>query len=92
MAESSSSEQSVGSAAGNEAARKILASTDPNRVHFSKEESEALRQMARIYVAFAELGRVGALVKRVVMYLGWAIFLYLAIKGNLIDWFKGQLP
>jgi hypothetical protein len=57
--------------------------------HFDDEEIAALRSIAGFYLGMQAVGRAAGVLQRVLIWVGWAIGLYLAVKAGAIDWIRG---
>lgn len=58
---------------------------------FTPEEAAVLQRLAKMMLGFEAMGRLAALFKKILTYLGWAVATYLAIKAGLLDWIKTGL-
>ncbi len=56
---------------------------------FTPEETEALKRVAQAWIGLEAFGRLAGVVKAIVVYFGWLIGIYLAIKFFAADWIKG---
>lgn len=62
--------------------------TNPDHPEFTAEQREALRMIAEAYLALEVFGKLAGLVKKIVVYVGWMIAIYLVVKGHAIDFIK----
>lgn len=67
-----------------EVAEKI-ASGRHDRV-FTEDEFAALRDIAAVFLGFRQLGRVAALVQRIMKYIGWIVIGWIALKAGPDAW------
>ena len=59
---------------------------------FDDDEAKALKQMAAMWRGLESFGLFAGAVRKVLVWIGWAVGFYLLIKGGLTDWIKGILP
>lgn len=53
---------------------------------FSEEETNTIKKMVKIYLAFEVLGSIGKVIKTTLLWFATMIGLYVAAKSNLIAW------
>jgi hypothetical protein len=63
--------------------------SDENKIDLTKEEIEALKQMAATWKGLENFGKVASVFRSIMVYIAWAIAFYLAIKHGIVDWIKG---
>ncbi len=56
---------------------------------FSADEVETLKKMAEAWQGLEAFGRVAALAKTVLIYIGWLIGIYFSVKFVAAEWVKG---
>lgn len=59
---------------------------------FDDDEAKALKQMAAMWRGLESFGVLAGVVRKILVYVGWAVGFYLLIKGGLTDWIKGLMP
>lgn len=57
--------------------------------HFDDDEIAALRSIAGFYLGMQHLGRAASVLQRVLIWVGWLVGFYLAIKAGAVDWIRG---
>ena len=62
---------------------------EEKELQLTKEEIEALKQMAATWKGLENFGKVASVFKSIIVYIAWAIALYMAIKHGIIDWIRG---
>lgn len=60
-----------------------------NESSLTKEEIQALKQMAATWKGLETFGKVAGVFKSVMVYIAWGVALYLAVKHGVVDWIKG---
>lgn len=58
---------------------------------FNDDEAKALKQMAAMWRGLESFGALAAVVRKVLVWIGWAVGAWLLVKGVLLDWIKGHL-
>ena len=58
---------------------------------FTEDEIEELKKVADAWRGLEALGQVAGVVKRVLMWIGWAVAFYLVVKAGVIDFIKGAV-
>ena len=56
--------------------------------NFTDDEIAALKEMANAWRGLEAFGRVANLVRIIVVYLGWIIAIYVAVKYAIADWVR----
>ncbi len=67
-------------------AQKLLRGQHDN---INDDEIEALHSIAGFYLGMQHLGRVASVLQHVLIWVGWLVGFYLAIKAGVIDWIRG---
>lgn len=58
---------------------------------FTKEEAEALKNVAARERAWQSIGMLAGIVKSILTYLGFFIAAWVAFKAGLLQWLAGEL-
>lgn len=56
---------------------------------FSPEEVRALKLVADAWRGLEAFGRVATVVRKILMWVGWAIAFYLTLRAGVVDFVKG---
>lgn len=59
---------------------------------FTKQEIEALKEVADAWRGLEAFGKVAHVARKVVVYIGWMIGAWLAVKYAFHDWVAGVKP
>lgn len=55
---------------------------------FTKEEIDALKRVADAWRGLESFGRVAGIVRRMLVFLGWMVAAWIAIRFALADWIR----
>lgn len=56
---------------------------------FTKDEIEALKRVADAWRGLESLGRMAGIVRKILIFIGWGVAAWIAIRFALTDWVKG---
>lgn len=65
---------------------------EEKELQLTADEIEALKQMAATWKGLESFGKVASVFRSIMVYIAWAVALYVAVKHGLIDWIKGIKP
>ena len=70
---------------------KLLHADEAEAITFTRDEAEILQRFAKTLLGFEAMERLAGAFKTVMLYVGWAVATYLAIKTGFLQWVRENL-